>query len=426
MSKIILPTFHPDQVNAFNVYRLHRNFVLRAGRRWGKTDFGITIAADGAAKGEPIGWFAPSYKLMAESYHTLSKILHPIKQQASLNEGVFRTTTGGRIDFWTLEDEDAGRSRKYKKAIFDEVAFTKSTMKNTWLRAIKPTLLDLRGRAIALSNTNGNDPENFMYQICNDAEFGFNEYHAPTHNNPYLPREDVDRLERDNHPLVYQQEYLAQFVDWSGVSFFSIDKMLYQGQPVSYPDICDTVFAVIDTATKTGTDNDATGVTYFATSENYGHPLIILDYDLIQIEGDSLSEWLPSVFRRLEELSGICRARGGAAGVWIEDQNSGTILIQRAAKVGWDNVHAINSDLTAKGKDGRSIAVSSYVYQGMVKLSEFVYNKVFTFKGVSRNHLISQVTGYRVGDKQAAKRSDDLLDTFTYGISLALGDYKGY
>jgi len=36
--------------------------------------------------------------------------------------------------------------------------------------------------------------------------------------------------DKDNDPLIYAQEYLAEFVDWSGVAFFSTEKLLEQGQ----------------------------------------------------------------------------------------------------------------------------------------------------------------------------------------------------
>jgi hypothetical protein len=45
------------------------------------------------------------------------------------------------------------------------------------------------------------------------------------------------------------------------------------------------VFAVIDTTSKTGTENDATTVTFFAKSGFTGFPLLILDWDIAQIEG---------------------------------------------------------------------------------------------------------------------------------------------
>jgi len=40
------------------------------------------------------------------------------------------------------------------------------------------------------------------------------------------------------------------------------------------------------------------------------------------------------------------------------------------------------------------------------------------------NHFLHQVTTFRIGDKEAAKRADDLLDCFTYGVAVGLTDYS--
>ncbi|MGF6905314.1 hypothetical protein P3T22_006607, partial [Paraburkholderia sp. GAS348] len=42
------------------------------------------------------------------------------------------------------------------------------------------------------------------------------------------------------------------------------------------------------------------------------------------------------------------------------------------------------------------------------------------YKGITRNHLVSQVTGFSLGDKQAYKRADDLADCVFYGVLVAL------
>jgi hypothetical protein len=78
------------------------------------------------------------------------------------------------------------------------------------------------------------------------------------------------------------------------------------------------------------------------------------------------------------------------------------------------------------GKDERAISVSGYVYREMVKLARPAYDKVTMYKGVSKNHLVSQVVGFRIGDKEAAKRADDLLDCFVYGVALSLGNAEGF
>jgi hypothetical protein len=286
-------------------------------------------------------------------------------------------------------------------------------MMDVWERSIKPTLLDLTGSAVVLSNTNGVDSGNFFWRICNQPEHGFAQYHAPTSGNPFIPRrmpgelyeayaarrmEALEKLKTDNHPLVYQQEHLAEFVDWSGVAFFALSNLPANDKPVEPQSHCDAVFATIDTATKTGTENDGTAVVYRAISLHYGHPLIVLDWDVVQIEGALLETWLPNVFATLESFAKSHKARAGSIGAWIEDKASGMILLQQARRRGWE-AHAIDSKLTSVGKDERAISVSGYVYRGRVKISRAAFERTSTYKGATRNHLLGQVLGFRVGDK---------------------------
>ena len=83
------------------------------------------------------------------------------------------------------------------------------------------------------------------------------DFHAPTHNNPQIPMrmpgetdeeyaarrqfELIDDLIANNHPLVYQQEHLGEFVDWSRIAFFSLEKMLVDGKPIDMPKRVDGV-----------------------------------------------------------------------------------------------------------------------------------------------------------------------------------------
>ena len=423
--EVVLPTLHVDQVRAYSVIRSNRFVALRCGRRWGKTALDTTIAANSAIKRQYIGWFSPAYKFVAEAYRDLESILDPVKKSAS-KDGVFLTTTGGRIDFWSLENELAGRSRKYHGVVIDEGAFTKSTMLDVWRKNIRPTLLDYGGWALVTSNTNGVDAENFLWQICNQPEHGFVEYHAPTHANPYLPADELAKLQAENAPLVYQQEYLAEFVDWSGVAFFSRDKLLCDAQPVAFPVQCDAVLVVIDTATKTGRDNDGTASLYVAYTQHpkFGDaPLVLLDWDIQQIEGALLESWMPNVFRRGEELAAQCGARLGFVGAWIEDKSSGMVLLQQAARRGWP-ARPIESKLTSVGKSERAISVSGYHHQEKIKISRPAFDKTTIYKGTTRNHLLSQVTGFRIGVKDQV--DDDLLDTYCYSIALTLGNVEGF
>ena len=62
--RTIESVLHPSQRDVFS--RLARFNVLEIGRRWGKTFFGIQLAAEDAMNGRPHGWFAPSYKYLAD------------------------------------------------------------------------------------------------------------------------------------------------------------------------------------------------------------------------------------------------------------------------------------------------------------------------------------------------------------------------
>lgn len=444
--RISLGQLHFVQSMAHWALQPHRFKALRCGRRFGKTESAKTWIAQGLLQGEECGWFAPQHMTWTEVYLDLAQMLRPIVDASSRAPPVIRLSNGGRIDFWSLENPIAGRGRRYRRIVIDEAAFTKDgdnrsddSMMAHWEKGIKPTLFDYGGEALVCSNSAGRNPDNFFYNICTDRQYGFHEFHATTLDNPLLPKrarneslEDWNArrarfhedLRKDNDPLVYAQEYLAEFVDWSGVAFFSREKLLVENQPLPLPARCDAVFAVIDTASKTGTDNDATAVTFFAVDHIGRTPLLILDWDVTQIEGAMLETWLPQVFARLEELARLCRARRGSIGVFIEDKNSGTILLQQALRRQMP-AHAIDSKLTAMGKDERAISVSGYVHRELVKYTEPAFEKTVIYKRHSRNHLLDQVESFRIGDRES-DREDDLLDTFCYGIALALGNSDGF
>ena len=209
-----------------------------------------------------------------------------------------------------------------------------------------------------------------------------------------------------------------------GGIFFALEHLLVHGQPPEYPKTCDSVFAVIDTASKTGRENDGTAVTYFATNRHgAGIPLMVLDYDIQQIQGSFLEVWLPSVFMRLKDLAAQCGARYGSVGAFIEDKNSGTVLIQQAQNRNLP-AQGIDSKLTAMGKVERCISVSGYVNRGMVKFSRLAFEKVVPYKGITANHLLTQVRSFRVSDVETME--NDGLDTFAYGIAIALGNTEGF
>jgi hypothetical protein len=437
MPTITLPTLHADQVRVFNA-RADHNAVC-CGRRWGKDVMQNTIACDAAIKGQKVGVFTPEHKQWQEPYSAMLDILAPIIKVRNKSDGKLVTKTGGVIDFWSLTDNIlAGRGREYHRVLVNEAAFTKTPqmLREIWDKSIKPTMLTTRGKSWIFSTPLGINQDNFFYHVCHGegATLGgnpdFKFHHAPSVANPLVPADEIEKLRAKEHPLVFQQEYLAEFVDWSGAAFFSLDKWLVDGKPVPMPTSCVLVFAMLDTALKSGKEHDGTAVIYCALVEEYTDQgpvqrLILISYELIQIDADLLPSWFPNVYRQLEHFAKLCGARMGSKGAIIEDKGSGTILLQHAQRQGWAAT-AVDSAFVSMGKDERSLSVSSYHHQGLCKIAAPCYDKLVEFKGVTRNHLVTQVTGFRLADKDAYRRADDLHDGYTACLSVTFGNNEGY
>lgn len=400
--------------------------MLRCGRRWGKTTLLEYVAGRFAVEGQRVGWFSPQYKLNTPTFTRLRRVLGRQVASSSKIDASIETRQRGCVEFWTLSDPDAGRSRYYDLAILDEASLIPKGLRETFEQSIEPTLLDRIGSAVMAGTPKGIDPDNYFYQACTDRALGWYELHAPTVANPTLSADELERLRMETNPLVFEQEYLAQFVDWRGTAFFSEDKLLIDGAPVD-PTGSNVVYAVIDTALKDGDEHDATGVVYFSKRKPYragdGMGLLqILDWDVISVESDLLSAWLPNVHAKLRAYAETLKAPHGWSGPWIEDKASGITLLQHARRSGMP-ADALPEKLTKLGKEGRALNISGHVFDGSVKLTQNAYEKTVKYRGETRNHLIAQVCGFRMGEKQAHEQ--DLLDCFTYGVAIGLGDSEG-
>ena len=209
---------------------------------------------------------------------------------------------------------------------------------------------------------------------------------------------------------IYQQNPIPE-----GGLFFNEADFLKDGLAIDYPDRADNIVCVLDTAVKTGKKNDSTAV-LFCAYIRYPEPrIVILDWEVVQIEGASLINWLPEQIKRAEYLQKLCQARYGAS-IWIEDKSSGAILLQQCKNLGIA-ANAIPENLVSVGKQERAIMSSPYVLNQQVKISGYAYDKITVLKDSAKNHLMSQITNFKIGVDNGA---DDALDTLTYSVLLTL------
>jgi hypothetical protein len=373
---------------------------------------------DAAMCGQAVGYFAPAYKLSSPTFKALKFALAPVIASVNASNGLIEIAGGGSIEIWTLEHPYAGRSRRYHMVQIDEAAFGRDDLAEVYQSAIMPTLVDFKGRAIVASTPHGIEPDNFFYQVCTKEELGFiaGVYHAPSHKNPFLPRDELERLRQTHHPLIYQQEFGAEFVDLSGVGLFMVERMLQSdGTAWDTPAGLDYVFAVIDSGIKGGVEHDASAVVFFGVRGSAERrTLYILDWEAVELGAADLERWFVTIVVKLCGYMKTLRITRAIGPVFVEPAGLGELLI---AKFPGD-ARPIDNVLVQRGKDFRALGCEPLINGGRVRLTKDAYDRVSVLKGQRLNHLTAQLSGFRVGDKAAAKRPDDALDCVTYGCAL--------
>lgn len=213
--------FHPLQLEIHNDRARFK--VLDCGRRWGKTLFDIGEGVISSGNGGEVGYFAPTYKYMIPAWRSFKNILEPAIERVSEQEHRIDLVSGGLIECWSLENQDAGQSRAYDLAIIDEAAL--GDFMRHWQRNIRPTLTDRRGKAIFTSTPRG---INWFYELYqrgqNPAKHpAWKSWKLPSISNPYFPPDELDEARATSTAQIFAQEYLAEFVTDETATFRNIE-----------------------------------------------------------------------------------------------------------------------------------------------------------------------------------------------------------
>lgn len=197
--------------------------VVMCGRRFGKSALGITEACRAAIDGLPVGWFAPGYKYALEAWKELVQRLGPVTSRVSEQEKRLELITGGVIEVWTLDTQDPARGRKYALVIIDEAGIVRD-LTETWQAAIRPTLVDMGGRALVLGTPKGR--RHGFIQMFNrgllEEETDWKSFRASTLDNPFIPQEEIEAARRELPADVFAQEFEGVPLD-DGVNPFGIE-----------------------------------------------------------------------------------------------------------------------------------------------------------------------------------------------------------
>lgn len=232
MIKLVVP--HQSQQKILNESK--RFNVLDCGRRFGKSILATRLLSVNAIAGHPVAYFAPTYKLLEGTFQEIYARLSPMVIRKHENQFI-QLVSGGVIEFWSLENPLAGRSRKYKVAIIDEAAFNRNLWQS-WTEAIRPTLTDLKGSAWFMSTPKGKNDFYKLWMRGQTGEPHWMSWQMPTITNPFIDPSEIESARRDLPELAFAQEYLAEFND-NVANPFGLDKIrVCTGQMSNEPAVC--------------------------------------------------------------------------------------------------------------------------------------------------------------------------------------------
>lgn len=207
--RLVLKKLHPGQAHIIqNAKRFNH---LRCGRRFGKTTL-IEELACPAVEGDRIGVWFPTYKDLSEVWKDLKVTYRNVITEKNETLHQISTIGKGTIDFWSMDDPEAGQGRKYNRAILDEAAKAPK-LYYAWEHTIRPTLTDYAGDAFILSRPKGKNNGFHQLELKHRKFDNWAFFHFTTYDNPHIPKDEIEEAKSQLDSLTFDQEYMAEYVD---------------------------------------------------------------------------------------------------------------------------------------------------------------------------------------------------------------------
>jgi len=190
-----------------------------------------------------------------------------------------------------------------------------------------------------------------------------------------------------------------------------------QTAPVEMPAKCEHVLAV---AAITESEPDALGTVFFCVQAGKGEEsprVVVLDWDIVPLEQGTLDSYFPAVAARLDELVELTDSESRHASILVDPTGLSAMLVEQGRLRRFSVMPIVDEQLIAKDLVSRVIEVGSYLAAGGIKLARPAHDKVSTFKGVHRNHLLGELSAFTLGEKKVGP----LLAAFATGAIETLG-----
>lgn len=216
MATVVLKTKDLLPHQAYMSRNALRFNVVCGGRRSGKSGMIEHLVyrqgSRNVISGCRVGVFGISRNTMTELWNELLRTGEGI---VKVKDGTNRRLDfhgGGVMEFWSLENYDVSRGRKYDRSIVDEAAIH-ANFGIAWDEVLRAHLVDTSGDAWFLSTPKGTGNAFYeMYMRGYNGVDGWRSFRFPTSINKLIDVGEIEDARRTLPSHIFRQEFLAEFV----------------------------------------------------------------------------------------------------------------------------------------------------------------------------------------------------------------------
>ena len=199
--------------------------VVVAGRRFGKTFLSTAELLNRAliAKDQNVWYVAPTYKAAKEIAWEMLISQIPPEYIAKTNETALTLSllNGSTISLKGAEKPDNLRGRSLDFVVLDEFADMRP---QAWYEVLRPSRSDRIGSAVFIGTPKGRNHFYDLYGKGVDGDDGWRSYQYTTIQGGNVAPSEIESAKADLDQRTFQQEYEAQFVNYSGIIYYGFKR----------------------------------------------------------------------------------------------------------------------------------------------------------------------------------------------------------
>jgi len=211
---------HPRQAELLELARTNRRVAATAGRRFGKSWLLSAWALWRTLKQEQVWWVAPSHQLARIGFEYVLSHARRLPAPIRKHLGIKRSSPyeigfrEGLCQFLSSDNEWQLQGRGLDLIVVDEAGEVDNLL-YIHDQYLSPCLLDRSGSLICIGTPRGRHTD--YYQLCSRPEFV--RFVGSSYDNPYISKDELERLSAELPEQLKLQELEGEFVDLTGRAF---------------------------------------------------------------------------------------------------------------------------------------------------------------------------------------------------------------